>query len=466
MNRFLDFSRRAGLRGLLRAPVPRPSFGRVAGALTFAAFTFLVFVGGAAVMHFELPGSGYLGNAFVGGRAWWERARAPARGRAELPRPDVAVDERDRTFPGYTLYTTTLGPRAALIDMRGAVVHEWSLPFSRAFPDPPHVKHPLADDRIHRFRCHLYPNGDLLAVYHAEGDTPYGYGLVKLDKDSNLLWSYPANVHHDADVGEDGRIYTLTQEVLRKPPAGLYGVSGPILTDYLVVLSPRGEELEKIPLLEAFRDSPYAVMLSALGGARPRPHGAGGHADKGDILHANSVRVLRAAAAAKFPLFKAGQVLVSVRQLDAVVVLDPRTRSLVWAAAGLWRGQHDAEFLDSGRLLLFDNLGGGEGARVLEYDPVTQAVPWAYARGQRGPLVAPQRGAGQRLANGNTLIVDPDNCQLLEVTPTNELVWECTCVAPGGAPAGPDRSRPSITSARRYGAGELTFLEGGARARP
>ena len=31
--------------------------------------------------------------------------------------------------------------------------------------------------------------------------TAVGYGLVKLDKDSNILWSYPAGVHHDVDVG-------------------------------------------------------------------------------------------------------------------------------------------------------------------------------------------------------------------------------------------------------------------------
>ena len=145
--------------------------------------------------------------------------------------------------------------------MRGTVVHHWELPFSQAWPHPPHVADPLPDDQIHWFHCYLYPNGDLLAIYHADGDTPYGYGLVKLDKDSKLLWAYANNVHHDVDVGEDGTIYTLTQKLVSKPPAGLEFLPAPYLADSLVVLSPEGQELESIPLLEAFANSPYALTL-------------------------------------------------------------------------------------------------------------------------------------------------------------------------------------------------------------
>src|SRR5262249_36811864 len=132
-----------------------------------------------------------------------------------------------------------------------------------AWPHAPHIKDPIADGQIHWFRCHLYPNGDLLAIYHADGDTPYGYGLVKLDKDSKLLWAYPGRVHHDLDVGEDGTIYTLTQKLESKAPAGLEYLPTPYIADSLVVLSPEGRELDNIPLLEAFANSPYALALAS-----------------------------------------------------------------------------------------------------------------------------------------------------------------------------------------------------------
>ena len=49
--------------------------------------------------------------------------------------------------------------------------------------------------------------------------------------------------------------------------------------------------------------------------------------------------------------------LISLRNLDTIAVLDRQKRSVIWAAGGIWRIQHDAEFLDNGHLLLYDNFG-------------------------------------------------------------------------------------------------------------
>ena len=87
----------------------------------------------------------------------------------------------------------------------------------------------------------MYPNGDLLVVYEAVGDTPYGYGIVKLDKNSNILWRYFGRAHHDIDVGPDGRIYALTHDIVDFP-ADFGRLATPRLEDNLVVLSPDGEE--------------------------------------------------------------------------------------------------------------------------------------------------------------------------------------------------------------------------------
>src|SRR5262249_12310225 len=160
---------------------------------------------------------------FTGGQAWHERGQ-PAELNPFTPpdlddREGVTVDKPGQTYDGFTLVTATQGARATLLDMRGQVIHQWELPFRRAWPRPPHVQDPVPDAQIHWFRCHLFPNGDLLAVYQAENDTPCGYGLVKLDKDSKLLWKYEGRVHHDLDVDEQGTIYTLTQQLKRKAPA-------------------------------------------------------------------------------------------------------------------------------------------------------------------------------------------------------------------------------------------------------
>jgi hypothetical protein len=480
-----------GVRALAWCRGRRPRGGRLAAAASLLSLVSLSYVAGAAVMHFDLPSSRYLGNAFTGARAWLAREEAawtPADHAAPLSR--VTVDKPEFTYDGFTLCTTSAGSEAALLDMNGEVVHRWGLPFSAAFPAAPHFSRPLPDDRIHWFRCHLFPNGDLLAVYHADGDTPYGYGLVKIDKDSKRLWAYAGTAHHDVDVGEDGRIYTLTQRLVHDLPPGLESIPGPYIADYLVILSPDGRELQQVPILEAYRDSPYALTLAPLKGRGPRLPGSSGPpgppglpgpagpfnmppdpstmpADVGDILHVNSVKVLPRSLAERFPLFKPGQVLISSRQLHSLAVVDPEARRVVWAATGLWRSQHDAEFLDNGRLLVFDNLGSREGSRVLEYDPVTQAVPWSYANERSAPFLAVFRGSKQRLPNGNTLVVDPDGCRVFEVTRGKDLVWQQISYPSWGPPPRPGALAPvSVTGARRYAPDELPFLKGGPRARP
>jgi hypothetical protein len=456
----------------------RPTLGRVLACLSVVGLAGLSYLGGAAVMFFHLPTSDFITKSLTGAKAWQER------GRPDTSRPPlltdrgpekVRVDRADKTYDGFTLYTTTEGSRATLIDMWGETVHRWELPFSKAWPRPPHIRFPVSDAQINWFGCHLYPNGDLLAIYVCAQDTPYGYGLVKLNKDSQLVWAYPGRVHHAVDVAEDGKLYVLSQKLESKPPVGLEFLSSPYIADFLVILSPDGRELKSIPILEVFRKSPYALMVSLIAkGLAPespfRPEdfsppsivtGSGSASislfSKGDYIHANTVRVLGRSLAPKFPLFKEGQVLISLRNLDLLAVVDVQAGSVVWAARGIWRLQHDPEFLGNGHLLLYDNRGSSKGCRILEYDPVTQAVPWAYENENATPFRAEYRGAKQRLRNGNTLITDPDHLRIFEVTEGKELVWENFC--PHAVPA-------FLNSARRYGPDELTFLKDGTRPRP
>jgi len=480
MTRFLRFVG-APLKRLCyaRVPLSPPTIGQVMAGLSILGVVGLAYLYGAAVMFFRLPSYVFLDKSFSGAQAWRERGRSsipPLLFSAAVQQEGITVDKAEKTADGFTLYTMTDAAQAKLIDMHGTVVHHWQLPFSQAWPHPPHIKGPLPDEQIPWFRCHLYPNGDLLAIYHADGDTPYGYGLVKLDKDSKLLWAYANHVHHDLDVGEDGTIYTLTHQIVSEPPTGLESLDTPYLADSLVVLSPEGRELENIPLAEAFANSPYALALAAgsksatpmnspWANAAPQPDPLLQSNSRNDPLHTNSVKVLGQALAAKFPLFKPGQVLLSMRNIDTIAILDRRTHRVAWACQGLWRNQHDAEFLDNGHLLLYDNLGLQRETRVLEYDPLTQAILWAYTNEHATHFSATFRGMKQRLSNGNIFIVDPGNRRLFEVTQGKELVWEIFCPLPPVPPGQHPKDHP-VNCARRYGADELTFLKGVARARP
>jgi hypothetical protein len=479
---------------------PRPTrFGKVAAVLSLAALITLSYVCGSAAMYFGLPTSSFLTNAFAEGRRWANREAAPAVvPTGDLAQATVTIDLPDETFDGYTLFTSSQGVEVTLLDMRGRVVHQWNVPFGEQGPGAERVGNKSADSPIHCERCFVYPNGDLLVLYGGP-NSPYGESLAKFDKDSRFLWGYSASVHHDFDVGEDGRIYVLTQRAGVKAPSGLDSIPSDYIADYLVVLSPEGKELETVPLLEAFRDSPYLLTFLtdvetdptfSLPGPMPphmpppppglpQPPGGGlppglaqgpriGINGRGDILHTNSVKVVSQALAPRYPLFKHGQVLLSLRSPSLVAVLDIPRRTVVWAAKGPWKSQHDARFLDNGHLLLFDNQGSARASRVLEYDPATQAIPWSYTGVGDNKISTIFRGTSQRLPNENTLIVDPDGLRVIEVTKAQHIVWQWGCAHPFGQhnTTKPGTESLSITGATRYSPEELPFLKGKPGTQP
>ena len=61
---------------------------------------------------------------------------------------------------------------------------------------------------------------------------------------------------------------------------------------------------------------------------------------------------------------------------------------------------------------------------MLELDPKTQQVAWSYAGSEDAPLESVTRSSQNRLANGNTLIVESEAGRIFEVTPQGDIVWE------------------------------------------
>jgi len=445
-----------------------------ASHLRFCLFLFglasLCFLLGAAVIYFDLPPSSFIQRGFAGGAAWYEGRKTNQVADEDLPPLSVGqIYIADKACNGFTLcmFSST---RTVLVDMRGRVVHEWYVPFSRIWPDAP-GGHPPNDAAVYFTGGHLYPNGDLLAVMEGPIDfksSSNGYGLVKIDKDSNVIWKYRDKCHHDVDVGEDGTIYTITNEIVEKLPPGLEYIPAPspCVIDVVDIISPEGKRLKRIPLLEAFRDSPaYAPYLCMLERSKmygqaspPAPPGVTttpifDDRRRGDVFHTNTVKVLTTSKASKFPQFKAGQLLISPRHLDALAVLDPDSGKIVWAARGIWRAQHDPSFLDNGHILIFDNMGSPRGSRVLEYDPLAQSFPWWYPGDNGIPFYSRIRGMSQRLPNGNTLIVNSEGGEVFEVTPQHEVVWSGACGV-------------ELKRAQRFTADQLPFLKGEGSAPP
>ena len=87
--------------------------------------------------------------------------------------------------------------------------------------------------------------------------------------------------------------------------------------------------------------------------------------------------------------------------------------------------QHHPTFLDSGKVLIFDNgahrLRGPSYSQVIEVDPETNEISWCY---KGDPLVAFSSFAtsgAERLPNGNTLVCEGVHGRIFEVTPEYEV---------------------------------------------
>lgn len=405
---------------------------KIFNLLGIIAIVVLAFVGGAVVVLAEVFPYDYLDDARRALIALYKQKtdyKSPYQ--SNLWRP-ARTDERGvtiykpaRTYDGFTLYSSSHAQKAFLITMEGKIAHEWNLPIAAVWENPD--RQPRPDPYVFWEYPHLYSNGDLLVLYVGMGDTPWGYGLVKMDKNSKVIWKYFDNVHHHLDVAKDSKIYVLTNdirnsEIERKRYRHL---APPRIDDSVVVLSPDGKLLKKVSIMDALLRSPYARMLQ---------WGLAWNIEA-DFLHTNSIEVIDRATASKLPFAKAGQVLLSMREIDAVGILDLETEEIVWAAQGSWHRQHDADMLPNGNILLFDNWGNyepGGSSRVVEFNPRTSKIIWNYAGDGARLLASPIRSGQERLPNGNTLITESDGGRIIEVTANGEIVWEYVNSVRGG----------------------------------
>ncbi len=369
----------------------------------------------------------------------------------------VTIHQKDKAFQGYTLYGSGHHRGAYLLDMEGKVAHEWGLDFKDVWPDPKHVKNYEEERFVYWRRVHMFPNGDLLAQYYGAQDTPYGYGLVKVDKDSKLIWKSDLNVHHDFDVAPDGSIWSLDQafrDQSTNPVEGVTHLSVPVfIEDFIVKLSPDGKLLKRINVYDALVNSPFRHVATLSKPDYPED-------TDWDPLHTNGIAVITSDFASHHDFAEPGMVMFSMRRNDTLAILDPETEKVVWANRGFHSHQHDPDPLPNGNVMIYDNRGHGgvEGiSRIIEFDPVTNAIVWMYTGSAEVPFQSKIRGNQQVLPNDNVLTHEHSHGRILEVTRAGEIVWEYhNPVREDGAIAG-------VGSVMRYAPEYVQFDLGGPR---
>jgi hypothetical protein len=150
-----------------------------------------------------------------------------------------------------------------------------------------------------------------------------------------------------------------------------------------------------------------------------------------DLGHVNDVEELLPEAAPSFPLFAAGDLLVSLRNLNLILVLDPASGAVKWHRTGPWLRQHDPDFQRDGTITVFNNNSAAAtqsdllgGSSIVSVRPGEPGAATLFGGNGREPMFTHIRGKHQVLERGNILLTEFAAGRILEVDNSGEVVWE------------------------------------------
>ncbi len=345
---------------------------------------------------------------------------------------------RSQVYPGYNLFANHLN-KAYLLDMQGKAVHQWTFPDKRGL-------------RIERVE--LLDNGDVLGVADQKA-------LIKLNKDSQVIWMKNIKVHHDIALDCDC-FWVAVNDILK-----LYK-SRIVKFDGLLKLSPEGKILDKWSSFKNFdqlkkhhqgldldkqiflaptRQGWFNKAVNIL--IKPikiifwrilKPRMVEGKLNKisrvvhkwtgleliYDYYHLNTIKILPDnPLAKKDKRFQPGNLLICLRHVNLIAILDKNIKKIVWAWGPKELDQpHMPTMLKNGNILIFDNGTDRGYSRIIELDPIKKQIVWQYQAKPPEKFFSDQRGSVQRLPNGNTLITDSQSGRVFEINTSGKIVWE------------------------------------------
>ena len=155
-----------------------------------------------------------------------------------------------------------------------------------------------------------------------------------------------------------------------------------------------------------------------------------------ELIHANKLGELRPEVAGAFPMFKAGDLLISDKFVNSLSVLDGRTGKLKWYQVGPYLQQHDPEFRADGKITVFNNNGFDTAWRhygspaethlsnIMAVDPATGETEVIYGDAPGQQFFHIIRGAHDNLPGGGMIITEFEGGRVIEVDAEGETVWE------------------------------------------
>ena len=320
-----------------------------------------------------------------------------------------------------------------IVERDGTVVRKWSLDYLEHFPDPEERACDFASPLgVDTHGVHATPRGEVVFNYEY-------CGSVKLDPCGRVVWRIDERTHHSLVPAEAGGYWVLGRDQWRvsedpdRFPPGFAPATEPVVEeDTILRVSEDGDVLDEFSIPVLMRENGLEAVLTANGSAvtSSAVHGA-------ELVHANKVAELPSEIADSYPLFDAGDLAISMRGRNLVMVVDPDTRRVKWHQIGPWLRQHDPEFRPDGRISIFNNNAYGTAyddgrvdlstpftTNIMAVDPVSRETAVTYGDAPGQEMLSVIRGQHELLEDDGMLITEFDAGRVLEVDADGQVVWE------------------------------------------
>jgi len=316
-----------------------------------------------------------------------------------------------------------------LLRRDGTVLARWPVQFSSIFPNRSHLpeaSRPATDWNIDTHGALALPDGSV--VFNFE----WG-GLVELDRCGEVLWTLPRQTHHSVERAEGGGFWVPGRRVVTEGPSPFPPFEVPFREDTILRVSEDGRVLAEHSVPKIFYDNGLDALLTAAAGRRTRSEW------DPEIVHLNKVEELTNDIAGDFPTFRAGDLALSIRDMNLIMVVDDGAATVKWWQVGPWLRQHDPEFRRGGTITLFNNnvyakLFGPEGwvspvsaprvSNIADINPATGQYRVLYGGTEGHELMSIIRGKVDVTPGDGLLITEFEGGRALETDANGHTVWE------------------------------------------
>jgi hypothetical protein len=345
-------------------------------------------------------------------KAWWLRDTSYTK---ELiyKSPDYS----DSRLTKITQFDTNRDLAVSIRNSEGQLIHKWPISWFDIWPDATHLPNPMLPKQkpgtlIHG--AHIFPNGDL--VFNFEY-----LGMVKLDVCGNTLWRYPGNTHHSIYVDEDNNIWAGLNVSYFTTDNSL---NTDVLDAQIIKLSSDGELIFKKSVMKLLEENNLHGILYLASTKNVAP------LVRGDTMHLNDVEVFPSSMEPGF--FKPGDVMVSLRNTNTIVIFDQTDWSVKHVISNLTVRQHDPDFIDGNTISIYDNNNRWDErkdkkafkfSRIIKVKAPENTVDVVFQGSKELPFFSSAQGKHQWLDNGNILMHEMSG-RILEIDKDGNSVWE------------------------------------------